>query len=67
MNALEANLLTAEEMSALIAFRHARGRKWKAKMRAGWERANANGALPSILYALRNSHGPYWLARFKSD
>lgn len=52
--------LTPEQLAALRGFAAEHGRTWKAKLGLGWARA----AYPGPLQALRNSHGPAWLARF---
>lgn len=53
--------LTAGEIAALQAYAAKHGRKWKASLLDDWMRA----ALTGELQALRNSHGPSWLTRYK--
>lgn len=53
--------LTGDEMAELQVMRRAFGRTWKEELRKRWEAADAG----PTLQALRNTHGPQWLARFK--
>lgn len=51
--------LTREQIVQLTAFVVHAGRYWKRDLRRRWE--NPKGHLHSVVYALRNSHGPSWL------
>jgi hypothetical protein len=53
--------LTAEQLQALRSFADYAGRNWKSEVRHAWETAS----MPGIIHALRNSHGPTWLVRFR--
>jgi len=53
--------LTTDELNALRKYASIHGRNWKSALRDQWERASAIGPL----HALRNSHGPTWLVRFR--
>lgn len=53
--------LTSEEHEALHAFAQQHGRTWKSQLLRLWEKA----AAPPILHALRNTHGPSWLVRYR--
>jgi len=44
----------------LRAYARERGRNWKSKLRDDWMNARTTG----IMQALRNSHGPSWLASY---
>jgi hypothetical protein len=57
--------LTPAETRALAVWRIKHGRQWKAPLRALWERANPRTEEESILYTLRNTHGPSWLVNVK--
>ena len=52
---------TQEQVEALRSFARANGRLWKQALRDAWMRAGE----PGPLQALRNSHGPSWLASFR--
>jgi hypothetical protein len=53
---------TQMQLEALREWRRLFGRTWKASLRAEWE----SGRISSPeLQALRNTHGPRWLAKFK--
>ena len=54
-------IVTDEQLAALRDFADKHGRNWKGILMTGWLTAK----YPGHLQALRNSHGPYWLARFK--
>lgn len=64
---MDARTLTAEEVNALRLFAALNGRYWKAALRAIWETTNRRNwdDAETILYRLRNSHGPAWLSRFR--
>lgn len=53
--------LTAEQEQAVVAFAQYAGRTWKQQLRDAWMRA----AMPGHLHALRNTHGPSWLATYR--
>jgi hypothetical protein len=53
--------LTSTQLQALRAFASANGRSWKQELRSQWMAASA---IP-VLHALRNTHGPSWLAGFR--
>lgn len=53
--------LREEELVALSEYASKHGRFWKSKLRDEWLKATAE----PILHALRNTHGPSWLDRFK--
>lgn len=57
--------LTLEEHKAIREFGNTYGRIWKQAVRDLWERAIATTDTETLVYALRNSHGPRWLIRFK--
>lgn len=58
--------LTPEQIAALAAYATAHGRFWRADLRFHWERGGGvDGPHGCILYALRNTHGPSWLARYR--
>lgn len=50
--------LTNEEHAAVLEYALAHGANWKDELNADWMNARTTG----ILQALRNSHGPSWLA-----
>ena len=52
--------LTTDELAALHAYALEKGRTWKAQLNEDWYHARR----PGLLHALRNSHGPAWLASF---
>lgn len=52
--------LTEKERDAICAYARERGRCWKAGLRDDWMKARTTGTMQ----ALRNSHGPSWLASF---
>jgi hypothetical protein len=53
--------LTAEELRALRLYATEAGRNWKRELLDDWQAARLTGALQ----ALRNSHGPSWLMRYR--
>jgi hypothetical protein len=53
--------LTREQEGALKRFAKAHGRTWKHVLWAQWMQASAE----PVLHALRNSHGPNWLATYR--
>lgn len=53
--------LTPAQLVALRITAKRKGAFWKARILQGWEA----GILIGELQALRNSHGPKWLAKFK--
>lgn len=55
--------LTKEELEALEYWRATNGNRWRSKLHTAWMKADIE--LPTILYALRNTHGPSWLQGFK--
>ena len=60
--------LTVEEAKAFVFMNQAEGRNWKVEIRRQWEQGFWDRNMPySILYALRNSHGPSWLAWYTLD
>jgi hypothetical protein len=56
-----ANIPSTEQIEALKAYAREHGRTWKSQLLADWERARTVGPLQ----ALRNSHGPSWLVRYR--
>jgi alkanesulfonate monooxygenase SsuD/methylene tetrahydromethanopterin reductase-like flavin-dependent oxidoreductase (luciferase family) len=50
-----------EQVSALRDYAAEHGPGWKEKLRKDW----ANPTSHPLLYPLRNSHGPIWLAGFE--
>ena len=52
--------LTNDEHAAIAAYAMEQGKNWKSKLRDDWMNAKTTG----ILQALRNSHGPSWLADY---
>ena len=60
--------LTTAQKDALRRFVATHGhRSWKQAMRRLWSRAIASTDDETLLYALRNTHGPGWLLRVKLD
>lgn len=55
--------LTDRQAAALVAFAREHGPAWKARLGDLWYRAAAQ----PTLHALRNSHGPEWLAAFAME
>lgn len=53
--------LTTDEENAVREYAVRNGRSWKRELRFAWMDASE----PGILQALRNSHGPEWLIRYK--
>jgi hypothetical protein len=53
--------LSPEAIVALREYAAKHGICWKLRLSEDWMRASA----PAVLHALRNSHGPAWLERFK--
>ncbi len=53
--------ITPEQHQALRAFAQQHGRTWKSHLRRLWMKASA----PPILHALRNTHGPRWLMKYR--
>ncbi len=53
--------LMREQVSALRDYAAEHGPGWKEKLRKDW----ANPTSHPLLYPLRNSHGPIWLAGFE--
>lgn len=53
--------LTTDQLTALQDYASKHGRTWKASLREDWYHARLMGPV----HALRNSHGPTWLAGFK--
>jgi hypothetical protein len=65
---MDAKPLTAEEINALRLFAALNGRYWKAALRDLWENFHKGrdwDDAATILYRLRNSHGPTWLVQFR--
>lgn len=58
--ARELRALELDELRALATYIENNGRAWKRKLAEGW--SCASGQPGPLLYALRNSHGPRWLA-----
>lgn len=60
---------TAEEISALQTFARICGPRWKVTLRECWMndmlRVYLNSNDAALVRALRNTHGPSWLNRFK--
>ena len=48
-------------ISEIEAYAAANGRRWKSALNQDWVNARSTGEL----HALRNSHGPSWLAAYK--
>jgi hypothetical protein len=57
--------LGVEQRQALLRFAQLHGRTWKDSLRAVWDRSDPRTDDEAIVYALRNTHGPRWLLRFK--
>lgn len=55
--------LTDRQTAAITAFAREHGPAWKARLGDLWYRAAAQ----PTLHALRNSHGPEWLAAFQLE
>ena len=55
--------LTPEQLKALRSYAAYAGSDWKLGLLAAWR----NASMPGHLHALRNSHGPSWLAQFKLE
>ena len=53
--------LAPDQLQALQTFAEQNGRNWKAQLSDLWLRAAAD----PILHALRNTHGPTWLHRYR--
>ena len=53
--------ITPAQQAALVAYAAANGRRWKSALNQDWVNARSTGEL----HALRNSHGPSWLAAYK--
>jgi hypothetical protein len=53
--------LTPAQHEALHACARQHGSTWKRQLRRLWERASP----PPLLHALRNTHGPQWLMRYR--
>ena len=53
--------LMIQQMTALRSYADKHGRLWKDHLRVEWLAATA----PPMLHHLRNTHGPYWLHRFR--
>lgn len=61
--------LTKPQQEALDAFRDAKGRNWKAALRANWERASYPGVSAdhaAALQQVRNTLGPEWLTKYRA-
>lgn len=57
--------VTAEELAQLQAYAKQEGRRWKDRLQQdSWWRGIPVHGFP-LLYGLRNTHGPAWLAKFK--
>lgn len=52
------------ELLELVALERMFGRRWKAWLRALWDRAITTNDSEVTLYRLRNTHGPTWLQSF---
>lgn len=62
--------LTKPQQEALDAFREAKGRNWKAALRANWERARYPGVSAdhaAALQQVRNTLGPEWLTKYRPE
>jgi len=57
--------LTSEQLQALQRFAQHHGRSWKERVRTLWSQSNPRTDDEAIVYALRNTHGPRWLTRFR--
>lgn len=62
--------LHTEELRELMDFAQAEGRLWRRTLeRESWWRGlpcrDGKGRTYPLLYGLRNSHGPAWLANFR--
>ena len=53
--------LLLQQLDALRAYAGTHGGSWKERLRTEWIVASAE----PLLHHLRNTHGPYWLERFK--
>lgn len=54
--------ITPSQQSHLEQFADAYGRQWKNALAGYWERGDSS--IGQVLYSLRNTHGPNWLAGF---
>lgn len=57
--------LTEEQRDALETFALKNWPKWKTALRDLWARAVVETELEQIVYMLRNTHGPAWLAEYR--
>jgi hypothetical protein len=58
--------LTQAQTDALSRWIEANGaRTWKSALRKFWEHGLTTNRQQVILYCLRNTHGPRWLARYR--
>jgi len=60
--------LTQDQLQQLQQFAVQEGRLWKGRLRDAWMRGQQpklNGESSATLYALRNTHGPSWLAGYR--
>lgn len=56
-------ILEDEQVSELIGYAKAHGRRWKSDLSDDWMKAKA----PAALQRLRNTHGPRWLIKLKLE
>lgn len=61
MKTNDTQTLTAEQMTALVAFANKHGADWKEDLLDGWR----NAAYPCVLQQIRNQFGPVWLRQFE--
>lgn len=59
--------LTLEENKAILEYGSYYESGWKAAIRILWNTANPLTDRESLVYALRNSHGPRWLQSFRME
>jgi hypothetical protein len=60
--------LTRSQKEAITQCVSANGpRMWKSAVRMIWERGKGRDRIETILYGLRNSHGPSWLKNYRFD
>ena len=58
--------LTTEQAQAIQHFAAEWGRRWKSELRDAWAASDVR-SIGTVLYGLRNTHGPAWLAAFRFD
>lgn len=62
----ERKTITPAQTAALIWFAEKHGRNWKRALRQMWMHgSHMSSESAIILYTLRNTHGPSWLASYQ--